>query len=242
MERREPTNLQAHINNQLPLNLAQTPSHDLSDYIVTEANQDAFNYVTRVGVDSDSWPSHFCALVGPKSSGKTHLAKGWAERNRAIALTAESEVSSLKAGSLYYLDDVDGVDADDTKHYSDEQLFHLFNWAKEVGAFVLVTAHSSPSQWSRTLPDLKSRLAVVPVFMLKQPDDRLMQYVLLKLFSDKQLEVNSKVIDYLIPRVERSLSQLVSLVDQLDAAALATKRRVTVPLARTVLSNVEASG
>lgn len=234
-----PDPLQTPINKQLPLNLAQAPSYSLSDYIVTEANQDAYRYLTRIGVDPDSWPSHFCALVGPVSSGKTHLVQGWAKETGAQVLEPDFEITSIRPGHLHYIEDIESSEVDGEMLYSDEQLFHLFNWSKEVGAFVLVTAQFPPSQWSRTLPDLKSRLALAPVFLLNRPDDDLMRFVMAKLFSDKQLDVNSKVMDYLLPRLERSLDQLVDVVNQLDGAALASKKRITVPLVRGVLAERE---
>jgi len=63
--------------------------------------------------------------------------------------------------------------------------------------------------------------------------------VIAKLFRDRQLEVAAEVVDYLLPRMERSLAAAQDLVAALDRAALAGRRPITVALARTVLADTE---
>ena len=60
---------------------------------------------------------------------------------------------------------------------------------------------------------------------LGAPDDDLLRKVLVKLFADRQLVVDKAVIDYLLSRMERSLSAAVALVEALDREALAAGRR-----------------
>ena len=62
-----------------------------------------------------------------------------------------------------------------------------------------------------------------------------MRAVLGKLFVDRQLRVSEDVLSYVLARMERSLAAARTLVEQLDAAALAQHRAVTIPLARAVL-------
>ena len=57
----------------------------------------------------------------------------------------------------------------------------------------------------------------------------------MKLFSDRQIAVEPAVVDYIVPRMERSLAAANRLVAALDAAALEAGRPVTRPLAATVL-------
>ena len=57
-----------------------------------------------------------------------------------------------------------------------------------------------------------------------------------KLFRDRQLQVGVEVVDYVLPRMERSLSAAQALGAALDRAALAGQRPITVALARTVLT------
>ena len=84
-----------------------------------------------------------------------------------------------------------------------------------------------PEDWHVELPDLRSRLRLATPVALGAPEDELLRQVLVKLFADRQLLVDKPVIDYLIARMERSLSAAVRLVDALDRAALSAGRRIT---------------
>ena len=59
----------------------------------------------------------------------------------------------------------------------------------------------------------------------------------MKMFADQQIDVGAEVISYLVNRMERSFEAARLLVDRLNNASLATKRRITVPLAREVIQN-----
>jgi chromosomal replication initiation ATPase DnaA len=86
------------------------------------------------------------------------------------------------------------------------------------------------------LPDLKSRLMAAPAAELGSPDDTLMAVVLTKLFSDRQIFVPQEVIEFILPRIERSFLSLRDIADKIDRRALAEKRPVTVPLVKEILA------
>jgi chromosomal replication initiation ATPase DnaA len=64
---------------------------------------------------------------------------------------------------------------------------------------------------------------------------------MIKMFADQQLRVGTGVLTYLINRMDRSFEAARALVNQLNYASLATKRRITVPLAREVLKSLESA-
>ena len=104
-------------------------------------------------------------------------------------------------------------------------LFHLINSVREVGGSLLITSRTPAEEWRVSLPDLRSRLRLAAPVALGAPDDELLRQVLVKLFADRQLVVDKPLIDYLISRMERSLSAAVALVEALDREALAAGRR-----------------
>jgi chromosomal replication initiation ATPase DnaA len=61
--------------------------------------------------------------------------------------------------------------------------------------------------------------------------------VLVKHFGDRQIRVGPEVIAYLVARMERSFAAASRLAGHLDAAAVGTGRRITVRLAREVLTD-----
>ena len=115
-------------------------------------------------------------------------------------------------------------------------LFHLFNNVRERGGSLLMTSRSRAEDWRVSLADLRSRLRLATPVALGAPEEGLLRQVLVKLFADRQLFVDKPVIDYLVARMERSLSAAVRLVDALDRAALSAGRRITRPMAAEILA------
>jgi chromosomal replication initiation ATPase DnaA len=89
-----------------------------------------------------------------------------------------------------------------------------------------------------TLADLASRLRAARPVELGEPDDDLLRRVLVKLFADRQLAVDSAVVDYIVVRMERSLQAANALVDDLDREALAAGGAITRRLAAGALARV----
>ena len=92
-----------------------------------------------------------------------------------------------------------------------------------------------PAQWDGRLPDLKSRLAAAPNIVIQAPDTPLIAAVMVKMFADEQMDVGADVLEYMVNRMERSFGAARSLVRQLNNASLATRRGITIPLAREIL-------
>jgi chromosomal replication initiation ATPase DnaA len=68
----------------------------------------------------------------------------------------------------------------------------------------------------------------------------LIEAVMIKQFTDRQIRVAPDVVAYLVPRLERSLAAVRAVVAALDRAALAERRPITVPLARQILGEIAA--
>jgi chromosomal replication initiation ATPase DnaA len=119
---------------------------------------------------------------------------------------------------------------------AEEALFHLYNRLAPHGR-LLLTAPTAPRDWGLALPDLLSRLQAMPMARLEPPDDDLLAGVLVKLFADRQITAEARLIPYLLPRMERSIAAAQALVAALDARSLATHRPVTRALAAEVLDS-----
>lgn len=211
---------------QLALDLTLPESYCEDDYIVGKANVDAHFMVTS------PWGSPFMALCGENGAGKSHLANIWAERVGARRLAAkeldmQTVKTSLLTGALLL--------EDASEKTSATPLFHLLNFVKEEGAQLLITAQNAPASWNISPPDLQSRLRLIPLVTLLSPDDDMLKAIYVKLFADKQLNVDFGVVESLISRSERSIIAAKRMVDKLDRRALEEGRRVTKPLALQIL-------
>lgn len=218
---------------QLTLDLPHRAALGAEDFLVSDCNLAAVRLI-------DAWPNwqnHVQLLIGPEASGKTHLARVWQALSGAQALSPETVamrfLDALDEGTPLVVEDADRV------AYDEKALFHLLNLAREKGLYVLITAESAPSWWGIALPDLKSRLNAVPAVEIGAPDEALIRTVLLKHFTDRQLNIDPKVLTYLALHVDRSLAAAAAAVAAVDRAALASGRKISRQL---VIEALAAAG
>jgi chromosomal replication initiation ATPase DnaA len=214
---------------QLTLALGYRESFDRADFLSGRGNEAALALIDRW----PDWPARALALIGPEGAGKSHLAAIWAKAagGRVIAshaIDAPSVPQALATGALA-IEDAGRGDLDEAA------LFHLLNLANEQQAFILITARQSPATWPTALPDLASRLRALPVATLEPPDDALLAAVLVKLFADRQLAIDERLIEYLAHRIERSFAAARAAVAELDSEAMRLKRPVNRALASEIL-------
>ena len=214
---------------QLALDLPHRTATGAADFLVASSNRDAVALLDRW----PAWPGPALVLHGPEGCGKTHLTHVWRAQSGAVAIDRQvltgCRVPELLGGArCAVVEDVDrGVD--------ERGLLHLHNLLAEDGGHLLLTARLGPAAWGTRLPDLASRLGAAMAVVVGAPDDALIGAVLVKHFADRQLAVDPAVITFLLARMERSFAAARDLATALDSAALAAKRKITVPLAREVL-------
>jgi chromosomal replication initiation ATPase DnaA len=85
------------------------------------------------------------------------------------------------------------------------------------------------------LPDLASRLNIVPSIPILRPDDEMLEALIIKLFSDRQINISSEVLNYTLQNMERSFSYAEKLVSEADKISLSLKRAVTVPIIKQAM-------
>lgn len=206
------------------------------DFLVADSNAAAVAWLDRW----PDWPAPALVLHGPPGSGKTHLTQVWRHRSNAVTADAATLAHADPLALISARGAVAIVDAEAVCGGEGERiLFHLYNLAREQGGHLLLTARRPPSRWPIRLPDLASRLRAAPSAAVAEPDDGLLGAVLVKLFADRQVRVGVEVVAYLLPRIERSFAAARRVVAALDAASLARRGPITVPLARAVLDELE---
>ena len=208
------------------------PALGRGDYFVSTANALA---VARVD-DTQAWTNGKLALTGPEGAGKTHLAHVWANANNADITDHKAlptlDIPSIKTGLAVEIPETPLTPPEE------EALFHLHNHMAAQTLPLLLIAREPPARWPIALPDLKSRMQATDVAQIDAPDEALLSAVLVKLFTDRQLQIAPDLIPWLLLHSERSFAAINSLVAALDTAALAEKRAITRPLARRVLDKM----
>lgn len=217
------------MSSQLAWRFEPRASFGPQDFLISASNQSAHTQI----LSWTKWPSHVLILEGPKGSGKTHLAHFWAHKSGAIFLEAKSVGTAPAAqllGSAKMAIVENFLEADETG------LFHLCNEIRDRQGWLLLTTATPLNMHSFKLPDLSSRLKAAGYVTMSEPDDALLSAVLAKGFADRQLRVGPDVIQYLLPRIERSFVAAQQVVAAIDAASLEKKREITLPLVRSVLT------
>jgi chromosomal replication initiation ATPase DnaA len=214
---------------QLAFDLPLDPRFGAEDFLVSPSNEQAYGLIESW----PQWPDTILLLVGPRGSGKSHLASIWATNAHAWTVDAvaiaHDKVPHLVSNGALAIEDMDRGERDEAA------LFHLLNLAREKKASLLITCETPPDRWSLKTPDLLSRLRLAPSVSLEAPDDALLKAVLVKLFVDRQLVVDTSVVDYIALRIERSLAKASEIVALLDREALSRGRRVSRAIAAEIL-------
>jgi Bacterial dnaA protein len=189
----------------LPLDWSAAGSND-PPLIVGSCNADALRFLAAPA----NWPVRSAVLVGPPKSGRSLIG-------RVFARASGGQV-------------VDG-----TATLSEEALFHAWNAAQTSGQPLLIIADAPPSDWGVMLPDLKSRLAAVPVVRIGDLDDTHARDLIEVQFAQRGVVIAPDVTDFIVRRMHRSHAVVAHIVDALDEASLAQGRRIGKRLAGEVL-------
>jgi hypothetical protein len=176
------------------------------DFLVSEANRAAVEHFKRWSV----WPVSATLLTGPRKSGRSLLGRIFVRKT---------------GGRLF----------DNAESHDEEALFHAWNEAQERRRPLLILADSPPPEWEITLPDLRSRLAATSHVRIGEPDDALIEALIVKLLGDRGIAAPPDLTQFLIPRIERTYFAVGQIVDVLDRAVLSHHRRMTVAMARGAL-------
>ena len=212
---------------QLPLDLPIRSSEHYGDFIISDCNNIAAQWIDRW----PDWVGQVRALniAGPEASGKSHLAAVWQAKSGAMMLgDLDKDLKGL-GSALHFVIDLGIVSLGETG------LFHLFNHIRDIGGSMLIISTQPVARMAWQIPDLASRMRAVNLTMIDGPDDRLLHALLHKNFVERQLYAPENVLQYLVARMERSFSAARDVVVRMDRLSLANRSQITLSLARSVM-------
>jgi chromosomal replication initiation ATPase DnaA len=222
------------MSEQLTFDLPTRPALERGDFFIANSNALALAMIE----DCENWPQNKHLLVGPRGSGKTHLANVWANQRGARVIASrditDQAVEEYAAQDLV-IDDVPSLLGEQSREAT---LFHIHNLCLANGNALLMTGTGDVSTWNCVLPDLASRLNGTRTARLDPPDDILFQALLAKLFADRQLFPPPDVFPYLLLRLERSYDAAQMAVNHIDRAALSRKRAITRSFVASIIDDL----
>ena len=198
------------------------------DYFVSKSNYFAFTLI-------DSWPrweGKILNICGEKYSGKTHLAEIFLNKNKGklIDLNKSSigEINKLKFYENIILENFDN-------NYDENLIFSLINFVDQHNKFLLIISETPFNEFKFSLKDLESRSKNCLIAKIGHPDDELIRILLSKSFSDKQIFVDNKLIDFAVKRISRSYGKIFEFIYKIDEISLKKKKAIDLKTIKEVL-------
>lgn len=180
-----------------------------SRIVVGKANANALEACAA----APTWPFRTALLSGPPRSGKSLIARWFADSG---------------AG-----------DAIDDAHLLDEtELFHRWNRAQESGTQLLVVNGAAPGVWRIALPDLASRLGAALQLEIGAPDDAMLADLIAVHAEQRSLPLGPDAAAYLVPRIERSHMSVERVVAAIDRLSLERKAAPGPSIWRAALEEI----
>ena len=207
---------------QLPLTLTYRKAFGRSDFIVAPCNREAVGWIDRW----PDWPGPAVLILGESGAGKTHLASIFSEYHLDAADLTDDFMPYFQRKIV-----VENLE----RLASETALFHLFNFIRDLGGSLLMTARALPDF---TLKDLKTRIQAVPKAVITMPDETVLRDVLKRTMAERQIFVDEAVLNYALTHMPRSFQSVQELIRRADLMSLAQGRKITVPVIREVLNEM----
>ena len=219
------------MSDQLILKFPSQQAYKKEDFYVSHSNQEAYDFI-------NSWPKWIKRIInifGPSGSGKSHLASILKSKTSCLYMSSnelnEKTFFKFKTKEALIIENFD-------EKISEKLLFSLWNSALQDNKYFLITSKKPINSYKFKLSDLISRVNSSLIIGIKLPSDELISVILAKNFSDKQIKVEKKHIDYIIKRIDRSYEKISQFILILDKYSLKKGSPFGLKLIKEVLKMI----
>ena len=200
------------------------------DFFVSTNNFSAYKLIESW----PTWPGKWLNIFGSSGSGKTHLAKILEKKIDKIKLI---EAKNINNKTIQELNNFDCLIIDSYQNNIDEKLFYsILNQSKQLENYILINSTDSLKNIKFSLKDLQSRINSFIYFGIELPTDDLLKVIISKTLSDKQININPKISDFIINNVERSYEKMFKTLKDIDELSLSTGKSININLIKKVLN------
>ena len=219
------------MSDQLILKFPSHQAYKKEDFYVSPSNQEAYDFI-------NSWPKWIKRTVnifGPSGSGKSHLASILKSKTSCLQIETKKLSDEIffkfKTKETLIIENLD-------RKVSEKLLFSLWNIALQDNKYLLITSKKPINSFKFKLRDLTSRVTSSLIIGINLPSDDLISVILAKNFSDKQIKVEKKHIDYIIKRIDRSYEKISQFILTLDKYSLKKGSPFGLKLIKEVLKMI----
>ena len=200
------------------------------DFFVSSNNFSAYKLI-------ESWPnwsSKWLNIFGAPGSGKTHLTKILEKKIKSVKLFSSKDVDD---NAISILENFECIIIDDFKNDIDQKLLYsLLNQSKQLEKYILINSLKPLKNFQFQTSDLKSRINSFLPIGIELPTDDLLKVIIMKSFSDKQVNLEPKLCDYIIKNVERSYEKMIKFLKDVDELSLSSGKSININLIKKVIN------
>ena len=214
--------------NQLLLDFDYKTNFNEHDFYLSESNSNAFNLINRW----PDWDKKILNISGEKFSGKSHLANIFKLKSKAFLIKGnEIDNSIFKNIKLH-----ESIIIDDFEECNNEEiLYSIFNLIDQDSKYLLINSLKPINEIKYRLPDLTSRSKNCLYAVIENPDDELLFAIILKNFSDRQIKIEKKIINFIISRIDRSYRKIDEFIYKIDELSLKKKKPINLKTIKEIL-------
>ena len=126
---------------------------------------------------------------------------------------------------------------DEYRNNVEEKLFYsILNQSYLSNQYIIINTLKPIQSFQVELNDLKSRFNSFVNIGIDLPTDELIKVIISKNFSDKQVKIEGKILEYIIKNIDRSYEAIFDLIDKLDDFSLSTGRSININLIKKKLN------
>ena len=216
--------------NQLVFKFPFKTKYFEQDFYVSSNNFSAYQLIESW----PNWPGKWLNIFGPIGSGKTHLSKILEKKIKRVLIIDETKINDK---IIQNLNSFDCLIIDDFSNKIEENLLYsILNQTKQIDSFMVINSKSPLKIFEFKLPDLRSRINSFNFIGIDLPTDDLLKVIISKSFSDKQINLNPKITEYIIKNVERSYEKMFKFLGDLDKMSLSSGKSININLIKKVLN------
>ena len=214
--------------NQLLLDFGHKNNFNDHDYYVSKSNYFAFNIMDKW----PKWEKRILNICGEKFSGKTHLANIFKSKSKALLINHNKiNDDTFKQMKLF-----ESIIIEDFKdNFNEKIIYSIFNIVDQDNKYLLINSVKPINEIKFELPDMLSRSKNCLVAKIESPDDDLIFAIILKNFSDRQIKIEKKIIEFIINRIDRSYSKIHEFIYKIDELSLKKKKPINLKTIKEIL-------
>ena len=214
--------------NQLLINFNLKKDYDEQDFYVSSSNKYAFNIINGW----PKWLKRTVNLYGEKYSGKSHLSKIFETKTTCLNIESINFTNEilLKFKTKQAL-----IVENFNFNIPEKLLYSLINIVEQENKYLLITSLKPINKFDFKLKDLNSRINNCLFVEIGAPDDELIYALIVKNFSDRQINIDKKIIEYIIKRINRSYKDIFLFIYKVDQLSLQKGKPINLSIIKKIL-------